>query len=205
MVCDISSKLCAAFTKLCRASTCWWRGSKSQSKGTLKQSATKLDFWFLNDKGITTTKHCNLCPKWLTILYQSIPNKFKKTNTLPCNNTDYYQKKLISCKALIFFYFIIFVFWSLFSNHLYIACKLPKGAMEEPDHHEILLCSGVPCEHRCSSHHPGQQEHPKVGTTGLYLRNGWTSEGQNDCRNCKSFNEISGSSQSNFRGFCVYI
>ena len=44
--------------------------------------------------------------------------------------------------------------------------------MEEPAHHEILLCSGVPCEHWCSSHHSGQQEHPKVGTTGLYLRNG---------------------------------
>jgi len=38
MVCDISSKLCAAFTRLCRARTCWWRGSKSQSMGTLKNS-----------------------------------------------------------------------------------------------------------------------------------------------------------------------
>lgn len=43
--------------------------------------------------------------------------------------------------------------------------------MEEPAHHETLLCSGVP-EYWCSSHHSGQREHPKVGTTGIYLRNG---------------------------------
>lgn len=36
-----------------------------------------------------------------------------------------------------------------------------------------------------------------------YLSNGCTSEGQKDCKNCKSLNEISGSSLSNLRGFRV--
>lgn len=39
----------------------------------------------------------------------------------------------------------------------------------------------------------------------IYLSNGCTSEGQNDCKNCKSLNEISGSSLSNLRGFRVCI